>query len=232
MSSEMSVENKAHATEQASPPARARFGAVGVLGLLLASVLTLVLVFATLASREPSWWSRCAATGNLDVLGSSAEHRVIAEASRVRDGERATWEVSLTQDECNAWLAKRFRDWCDNLDNDLAQFAHSHELRVSLDHESPLVGVRDDNDSILWANVQWNEESALIQRCGMGRVQLPGFFASRNDRVASLSNALSDAAGKEIRLPDGRRVKLVGIRTTRSGITLAGLTTAGQKRVD
>lgn len=213
-----------------------RLGVVQVLGLLLAGSLSLVLAGVALTTREPDWWSKSAPTGDVRTQGSSAEHRVIAEASRVRSEFGTQWEVSLTQDECNAWLAQRFPEWVasmrepsaiqvsDASTKPLQNPIEQPQVRVCFDGEAPVIGVRDAAGHLVWAKIAWNNGAASVQQYGVGSVGIPHMIAKQNQQVARLEQVIDDATREAVRLPDGRRVRIMRLHSEAGVVKLAGMT--------
>lgn len=209
-----------------------RHGIARVLGLVLASGLSLVLVCTALATREPDWWAKCQPLGDMRVLGTSAEHRVIAEASRVRSESGTPWEVTLTQDECNAWLMQRFPEWIASMQdtrdaNSQARspiVSHTHDVRVCCEGDSPTLGVRDESGRIVWATVTWRDGSLHANGFGVGSMRVPRALASKSSHIARLERIITDATHEAVRLPDGRRVQIVSLQSNAGTVKLAGMT--------
>ncbi len=230
------------ATEHAQLESRLpnRLGIVRVVGLLVAAGLSMLLVVAALTTCEPSWWAESAPRGDVRALGAAAEHRVIAAASRVRDAAGEPWEVALTQDECNAWLAQRLPEWTTSLDDaatspskpvnseESAPSQRRREVRVSCRGEGATFGIRDGQGNIVWATPSWSKGVATIQRCGVGCVRIPLTIARQSEQLGGLEKTIKSAMVRAVRLPDGRRVRIDSVRGTAGVVTLAGVTLAAE----
>jgi hypothetical protein len=206
---------------------------VGVAVFLLG--LTVLGLIARARSREaPVWWappSGPAAAGRAE----RTEQGLVNEAHRVRADE-AAWEVTLSEEGVNAWLALRLPEWMASQSPPVSAPVESAQalFRPGLLFAGGRTGERIFS---LGAAPRVDEAGRLVlsvRSTSLGRLSLP---------VGWVLNALAGrapAAGTgwrlehgdliidrpELRLADGRRVRVVGVECG-DGVLTVRCRTAG-----
>ena len=218
--------------------------------VLLGAITTLVAgatVLWWVAQLPPSWWSPAeAADPNVQALAEQVEYRLIEEAHKARPQD-TPWRLRLTEEQLNAWLAARLRQW----------IAHEHDLdwpeglgtpQVRFEPAGVVIGAAlsgNGRPKYLAARIvpAFDERGVTlgVVRLWHGRLPVPG------DPVSIIREALAEHApggfrkDPEVRrwlgilesteaidpvvtLADGRRVRLGGITPGDGWVILEGMT--------
>lgn len=199
--------------------------------LALAGVTAAAVVLAlVLSGCEPAWWrSIDPADPALARVGQAVENDLTTELSRVRDP--APWRMSLDTSAANAWLNSRLAPWAQHeagvtswpaeITQVQADFADD---RVALAFQLDLGGAT----RIIAAEVRprIDESGALwipARSLTVGRLPVPTSWVLRllDERVTSqpavrtVARALTGEAPlsprAELKLPDGRRVRVLNL---------------------
>jgi len=237
--------------------ARARrwmvFGAIVTVSLA-STGLTLVVVALLLARQAPGWWQGIdAADPRVVDLADRAERAVVSAMHRSRpDG--APWTVAVTAEQANAWLNVKLPRWVtsrsDAWPEQISQVqTHFADGRVSVGLR---IGGWDGETHIVAATVNpvlhdgglWLMQPAT----NAGRLDLPaGWTINRLARWLPVSIRRREMAQRalgalrqegpvlpltQVRLEDGRRVRLVGLRVEDDRLLLTCVTELAGRHAD
>jgi len=227
------------ATRTTGRAARGNHGsrAMLVVWLIAAMFGCVVLVYA-LTLRTPSWFT----IGTRDPaearrLAQRLENRIITEAYRFRgepsvgpDGVRRTgedWRLRVTEEEATAWLAVKLSEWLVNRDPPSRVPAGVSELQAHFGNGRAWgAGRMEESVYAISGLVRVDKEGVWLTspRAGVGSFWLPiswgglgllgsGGLEGRNDVAWKMvSGKVPLVSGGTVRLEDGRRVRVLGVK--------------------
>jgi len=204
-----------------------------VTALVLITVVTIVgLELWRLTWQTPTWWVDPHPDHEQTIVRADrVEYRLVEEAHKIRpDDER--WQVRITDEQVNAWLATRLKAW----------LAHSHDLtwparlgipQIHFTDGAVNVGVDFEDDgrprylvADVVPRVVDGRISVVLESAAIGRLRTPGgsvrtLMETYRDvvpdgfldepKVRRVVDLLTDAerVDSTITLADGRRVRVV-----------------------
>lgn len=214
---------------------------VGAIVVLLAGWAVLMVLLSR-AGTAPAWWPGLDPTEPSVVAEAEKLERAFAnQVSMVRaetGGQGADWKVRVGAASANAWLAVRLRAWVEGEGVDWP--AGVEQVRVGFDGERVSIGMRVEGGGVVWARVTPEvraDGSVWLRAHGawVGRQRVPWFWAL-DGMERELARHAPEAAGTlrsvlagdmplmvepVVRLPDGRRVRIVELRAGAEGVGLA-----------
>lgn len=222
---------------------RLRSWAVAIgLGLIAAVAVLLALTWWLIRAR-PDWWvTQDRNPKEAAAVGQEVENAVVSQLHAARD-DSVDWAVSLTARDANDWLATRLVKWLVNRDPSIDWRTSIEATLVQFDGGHVLIGasIRTDpgaSGHVVWADLEpsVDEEGRLWLRAHgiwLGRLPLPlGSFSGGPDGlamraipgdientkaagsiVAALTGQAPLASEPVATLADGRRVRLLAVRT-------------------
>lgn len=247
------VSESVHATRERAPggaAARAvawlhnsRWPIRAITGLIL-FVTVLALPYASLARSTPRWWSEAAADSGVsggEEAAQRLENAITTELHRGRRGGEA-WEFTLHELQANAWIAHRLPRWLAHRDPGVVK--ELPEVRVRFEPGRVLLGALRDGRVVGCAlQIGLDDRGAMRARmrdARVGRAPLLGSLArsvARDampqrlrddpDAVRILEAVLTGTPTEErvsLRLEDGRRVRIVGVRVESGTLTIGCVT--------
>lgn len=217
-----------------------------ITGLIL-FVTVLALPYASMARSAPRWWSEVslvseAARGPAGAEAAQRlENAITTELHRGRRGGES-WEFTLHESQANAWIAHRLPRWLAH--RDPAVVKELPEVRVRFEPGRVLLGAQQGDRVVGCAlQVGLDDRGALrakMRDARVGRAPLPGSLArsvARDampqrlredpDAVRILEAVLTGTPTEErvtLRLEDGRRVRIVGVRVESGTLTIGCVT--------
>ncbi len=214
-------------------PKRRRRKAIAVTALVLLTVVTAVgLGLWRLTWQTPTWWADPHPDREQTiVLADRVEYRLVEEAHKVRpDDER--WQVRITDEQVNAWLATRLKAWVAHT-HDLAWPARLGTPQIHFTEGTVNVGVDFEDDgrprylvADVVPRVVDGRLSVVLEGAALGRLRTPGgsirtLMETYRDvvpdgfldehKVRRVVDLLTDTKRVDptITLADGRRVRVV-----------------------
>ena len=217
-------------------------------GVLIGAMVVLVTGWAVLmvllsrAGTAPAWWPGLDPTEPAVVAEAEKLERAFAnQVSMVRaetGGQGADWKVRVGAASANAWLAVRLRAWVEGEGVDWP--AGVEQVRVGFDGARVSIGMRVEGGGVVWARVTPEvraDGSVWLRAHGawVGCQRVPWFWAL-DGMERELARHAPEAAGTlrsvlagemplmvepVVRLPDGRRVRIVELRAGDDGVGLA-----------
>lgn len=216
---------------------------VGAIVLCVAA-WAVAMVALNRAGAEPGWWPGLD-PGSPGVIAEAEklERAFANQVSMMRDPTdgadgSADWRVRIGADSANAWLAVRLRAWVES--EGVAWPEDVRQVRAGFDGERVALGIRTARGGVVWAEVTpevRRDGSVWLRAHGarVGRLPVPWSWAMDGlerelavyapEAAGTLRSVL---AGREplmidpvVRLPDGRRVRIVELRGVGDGVGLA-----------
>lgn len=203
-----------------------------------------------LANQAPEWWHPVNPSDPaVDRAARSVENTITDQLHRARPAPTngaapSTWTITIKDDEANAWLAARLKEWMLNRHDSLSWPAGASEPQVSFQDGIAMLGLeftdpRSSKQRVVAAGLapQIDEQGLWLrlESFSIGRLMLPGSAATEagsmlEDRLPASVKENPDAkafiealSGKRplvreaiMKLSDGRRVQLMRI-TPRAG---------------
>jgi hypothetical protein len=214
-------------------------------------VITVAVTAATvlwfMARLPPAWYSPPQADDeDVQALADRVEYRLVEEAHKARAADEP-WRLGINQDQVNAWLAARLREWIDH-QRDVSWPEGLGAPQARLEAGGVTLGAAlgaDGRASYLAARIvpAMTPEGLTLRvvRLWHGRLPVPGDpVAIIRDKLAEHAPAgfLEDAEvrrwlgileGREaidpvVTLADGRRVRLGSIECSSGWVILEGRT--------
>ena len=209
---------------------------------LLIALGVLLVLLAVLVFWPQRWFDPKAGDGTARAqLGEQVEFRLVEELQKIRPiGE--FWQLRITDEAINAWLATRLRPWMNHQDAAWPEgisVPQIHFARSGIDVGVAIDGIAGGFPLILGFRPRLEEGRFRLQPGWVRIGQLPIPFARRSldshlenliprlDRpVSDLVSALLDDAALEAVLPlvDGRSVEISGFRLYSGSIILQAST--------
>lgn len=220
--------------------ARVLIGAIGA-----CVVLWLVTVLALgRAGSEPGWWPGLDPVSSEVIAEAEKLERAFAnQVSMMReptddaDGS-SDWRVRIGSDSANAWLAVRLRAWIES--EGVVWPEDVRQVRAGFDGDRVALGIRTERGGVVWAEFTpevRRDGSVWLRAHGarVGRLRVPwGWALDGLERELAVyapeaaGTLRAVLAGREplmiepvVRLPDGRRVRIVELRAVGDGVGLA-----------
>jgi hypothetical protein len=197
-----------------------------------------------MANQPPEWWHPLnPADPQVDRAARSVENRVSDQVHRARGGGSnagaapATWTLSISDDDANAWLAARLQEWLANRSETLRWPANASDPQVLFEEGQIQLGFEVSEGGkgrVVSASLRprIDEGGALwiqLDRFAIGRFALPGSTVVdaggtllesklppeiRNNPdtknfIESLSGQRPLVSEAVMRLSDGRRVQIL-----------------------
>lgn len=232
----------------------------GVLSVLLKTLLVLVILLAIggffiwkESQGGPDWYQPPdPAAPEVDQLAQDVQYNTLAEMQRIRPAEAETWELALSEDEVNAWLAAGLPGWIE------------HDASVDWPSElgAPQVRFSDGRASIaisvgsgMFQRVVTTHYTPVLTDEGLrldpagvtvGNIDMPGGAASGSAGLAGeIAGALDQQGSQELQkwlsflrgsqtiparfeLSDGRIVELRGLTISQGSVVLENRTRSGR----
>lgn len=220
---------------------------VAVVLVLCATIL--VLLATNLTRMSPRWWRSVQADDPRTIeLAEAVENDLVNVMYKVRDDGVAPWSVGLRAADANAWLNTRLGQWLTNRDERFVWPSRVRNLQVEFDRGLVHVGIelaREEETQVLSATLrpEFHDDGSLWVRAEsvmVGRLPLPADWILKQaesnwpDLLPSVTwddpeaRTLLDAlAGRGplatvpvVELGDGRRVRVIAMRSTDSTLYL------------
>jgi hypothetical protein len=178
---------------------RSRWSRVIVVVVVLA--LCGVALVWRLSRVPPAWYAPPPATDPIVVeLADRAEYRLVQEAQKIREPDQDVWTLRIRQEQINAWLAARLRQWIEHEGERWPQQLGTPQVSVTPDALSialPLVG--ESTTRYIVARIKpviaHGKLRLELHRVALGRISLPG------EPLANLLKTVADAAPDALDLP-------------------------------
>lgn len=219
---------------------------LGAMGLCVV-VWAVGLVLLSRLDDTPGWWPGVD-PGSPEVIAEAEklERAFANQVALVReptDGDGSDWRVRISQKSANAWLAVRLRSWVENEGGTWP--ADVESVRVGFVGRRVTLGARVtgvSGSSVLWVTLTpevRQDGSVWLRAHGarVGGVPVPGSWvlsglerevekhAPGATETVSLRAVLAGAAPlmvePVVRLPDGRRVRIVELAAGDDGVAMA-----------
>ncbi len=203
------------------------------LTIIVAGSLLGVIAFLR-ASALPEWWHP-PDPGDPAVVARAEdfEARLVEQSHKVRPDQ--DWSVSIPQDAINAWLAVRLGPWIKSRGDEWRPPDWAKTVQIQLEEGRIALAARGtDNDRVLGVIVEpsLDMHGALWTRARaatVGTLELPAGLVADSIPLAGsdVERARAVLGGEapasrtpELRLADGRVVRLVGLRIIRGALVL------------
>lgn len=232
-----------------------RHGTRVLLGAIALCVAAWVVVTVSLsrAGTAPGWWPGLDPDAPEVIAEAEQLERAFAnQVSMMReptDGQGADWMVRIGADSANAWLAVRLRVWVEG--EGVVWPAGVEQIRAGFDGRDVALGVRAEGGGVVWARFTpevRRDGSVWLEAHGawVGRMRVPMVWAL-GGMERELAVYAPEAAGTlravlagraplmvepVVRLPDGRRVRIVELQAGEGGVGVALRTEAGEARAE
>ncbi len=226
---------------------------LGAIGLSVV-VWVLGMVLLTRLDNTPAWWPGVD-PGSPEVIAEAEklERAFANQVSLVReptDAEGADWRVRISQKSANAWLAVRLRSWVESEGGRWPSDIES--VRVGFVGRKVTLGARvagAAGSSVLWVTLTpevRQDGSVWLRAHGarVGGVPVPGSWVlsglerevEKHAPGATESVSLRAVLAGEaplmvepvVRLPDGRRVRIVELAAGADGVAMSMRTETGR----
>ena len=186
-------------------------------------------------SRVPPRWYEPPPANDPKIaeLADRVEYNLVQQAQQIREPEHETWTLRVRDEQINAWLATRLRQWVEHEGQHWPD--HLGTPQLSIDHHAiaialPLIGAKRTQyiTAKITPVIEDGHLRLELRRVALGRVSLPG------EPLANLLDAIADAAPQTLDLPymrtaldwlgrreaidpvidlaDDRRVKILGLQ--------------------
>jgi len=217
--------------------------------VLLLLLLGLVLLLAIaggyawwLSQQRPEWWHEVPLDEPTQVQAEQVENTVVSELSRARPAEAPgpyrsrEWQLEVSEEEANAWLATRLKGWVANRDGHWPQAIDGvqvalepgqvrvgiHLVQGGFDRVVTVTGLPEIRDGGVWLN---------ISGMALGGLPLPREFLldqfgsmvrgdSTDDILAALEGQRPALDRPVIELDNGRLVRITGVRVDAGRLVL------------
>ena len=226
---------------------RARYWTYPLVGVVLALGAAGGLIAWRITWQFPAWWAP-PDPAQAQALAERVEYRVVEEAHRIRP-EGEAWRIRITEQQINAWLSSRLLQWVAHAhDLEWPQRLGVPQVRVGEGFISLGLAVEEKRGLRFVAcraepQVLNGRLALTTQRVWLGRLPIPGaplrVLASRIDGAApdrftadpKVEAALRLLGGAlqldpALRLPDGRRLRLLSVHCRQGAVILQLSTTA------
>lgn len=199
----------------------------------------LVLVGLARAGASPDWWPGLDPTAPEVIAEAEKVERAFAnQVSRVREEDAAggaDWKVMVGSSSANAWLAVRLREWVES--EGVVWPEGVEQVRAGFRGDRVALGMRVEGGGVVWA-----EFTPRVSRDGsvwltahgawVGRQRVPWFWAlggmerelalhapeASGTLAAVLAGEAPLAVEPVVRLPDGRRVRVLELGVMEEGV--------------
>lgn len=219
-----------------------------MLGLCAAVAVSALLMVAWMTTMRPSWWPQLDAESAPTVdLAERVEHGVVRVCSQVRpdaDGNdpyaSAVWTLRMTEDEANAWLAARLPRWIESRQGEWPWVRSIGRVRVRFEPDGLRIGAEmlaeatggdmrvmsvkgalavDDAGKVLVSNASVSVGRVTVP-AGAIEMLMPDLAREQGILLRALAGKGPLLERAELKLEDGRRVRVVGVRVSGGAIEL------------
>lgn len=198
----------------------------------------LAMVAWSRAARAPDWWPGLDPTDPAVVAEAEKLERAFAnQVSLPREGD-GDWRVKVGADSANAWLAVRLRVWVEG--EGVAWPDGVEQVRAGFRGDRVALGMRVTGGGVVWAEFTpevRRDGSVWLEAHGawVGTQRVPWSWAL-DGMERELAIHAPEAAGTlasvlagetplmvepVVRLPDGRRVRVLELRSVEGGVGVA-----------
>lgn len=186
------------------------------------------------ASAVPDWWNPPRADDPAVVThAENFENRLVEQSHKVRPDD--DWSVSIPQGAVNAWLAARLGPWIESRGDEWRRPDWARTIQINLEQGQIALAARGSEDArilgvIVEPSIDANGALWLRARAAtVGTLELPAGLVADSLPVAGselakvramLRGELPVSRTPEMRLADGRAVRVVGLRIVRGAMVL------------
>lgn len=217
--------------------------AIGALMTLAAAFTVAAIVAVAMALAEPAWWSRARVAGAQAALVAEEVERGVSNALHRGRPLGEPWMVAIEQNDANAWIADRLPMWLAN--QGVRRPEQFPEVRVAFDEGRIRIGFKrrdsermatvslrpriDERDGTLWTPAtglsvgRLRLPSSLLRERGLEQVPEP-YRDTEGAKTAAATLSGEIAAPSEVRLADGRLVRVTGVQVEEGRLVLTCVT--------
>lgn len=224
-------------------------------GLIVAGVVlvAMCLIGFGLFTASPGYWETPIDGSDPEVVerAQQFEQEFAAETTAVRE-DREPWQITLTQDEVNEWVAARLPQWLENRGVDATVVQHAERAMIAIKADRVELATAVKFGSLepivrLIYEPRLNEAGRVqltLDSIRAGFMPLPGdalidqvleqvgpLDEERQRRVDHARDTLNNL-DLVLNLGDGRVVSVVGIELTEGEVTLVCITASSPVRAD
>ncbi len=211
-----------------------------VIILLVLALLTAALVGWWALGQRPAYYEPVVVDDPaVRAQAERVEQVVSSEATRVRPAADPMWQVTLTQDQINHWLAVRMPQWLANQQIDTSFLAAVRnpmvglvDGRIELAAETRAPGMGDVVVRLVY-EPQFDEAAQVVRLrlAGIRTGSLPLPTDAVLDKLVTDARVRQQIESLALNIPlgDGRTVTIAGMQFQGDAVTLVGRTTHKRK---
>lgn len=200
--------------------------------IIAGSLLGVVAFFR--ASATPEWWLPPDPEDPAVVAhAEDFEGRLVEQSHKVRPDQ--AWSVSIPQDAINAWLAVRLGPWIHSRGDEWRRPDWAKTVQIQLDEGRIALAARGtgnawvlgvilepslDEHGALWVRARAATVGTLELPAGLVADSIPLAGSDIDRAKAVLRGEMPASDVPELRLADGRVVRIVGLRIIRGAMVL------------